>query len=169
MKKGRHGRSLLQILVLVKASELQKNVLNNLFVNKEISLTNQALLTTASICIYILRLRIEKFTHNDLTAKISFLRCSHLWIDICIPDCCNNGQVCPYHLNVNRYLHTLNGLVGGIVWDYLAYPSPIYFGTDESFTWFWFHNFWISFWHMKNPQLVVECFETFLLLNILTP
>ena len=62
LKKSRHSRhqiSLSQILVLGKVADLQKNVLNNLFINKYMSLTSIMLLTTTGIVIFILRRGIK--------------------------------------------------------------------------------------------------------------
>ena len=57
LKKGRHQICLPQIIVMEKVLELQKNIFNNLFVNKDMSLTSKMLLTAAGICIYSIRQR----------------------------------------------------------------------------------------------------------------
>ena len=49
-------------------------------------------------------------------------------------------------------------LLGELLEDYLAYPNPISFVTDESFTCFWFYAVWISCWHILgdfNTDLAV--------------
>ena len=139
-----------------KRNNYNKKGLNIFFSNKDTSSTSNILLTVYGICIYILRHKKHKCTCNDLTAKISVLWYSHILIDSCLSDCCNNVQVYPYCLNMDRSFLALDGLVG----DYLAYPTPIFFGTDEYFTRFCLHAVCISCWHMLNPQLGVECFET---------
>ena len=152
MKKSIHGRNLSQILILGKWKNYNKNGLNNLFASS----TSKMLLTVADICIYILRRKKYKSTRNDLMAKISVLRYSNFWRDNCLSDCCNNGKVYPYLLNMDRF---------SVLWINLfetIWPihPPILSWTDESFTRFCLNYVWISCWHMLNPQLRVECFET---------
>ena len=60
LKNGRHSQhqiSLSKIFDFGKAVELQIIGLNTLFVNKDMYLTNQLLLTATGICIYSIRRR----------------------------------------------------------------------------------------------------------------
>ena len=41
-------------------------------------------------------------------------------------------------------------LLEDLLWDYLTYPPPIYFGVDESCTWLCFYSVWVSCWHMPS-------------------